>query len=119
MTTELNAEERRAAALAQARELQTVLEQLIKLPEYSEEGSCPAFALDYVEQAIAYLKPSPPGEDEDDEEGAWRYGKKRGVEYVAIDGKLICLNLRRRVPDPAPPQAPSPPPGPQRRKRRP
>ncbi len=62
---EKNGRELRGVALAQARELQELLEQVATLPEFGE-GSCPAFALDALDEVIAYLiedepeQPRPP-----------------------------------------------------------
>ncbi len=56
--------EQRALALAQARALQQPLQELAAL--YGP-GSCPALAADLLDEAISYLRPSPPGPDEDAE----------------------------------------------------
>ena len=62
----MSATERRAAVLAQARDLQQALQEL---PGLYGPGSCPALAADLLDDAISYLQPSPPGPDENADDG--------------------------------------------------
>jgi hypothetical protein len=84
----MSATERRAAVLAQARELHQVLWALAALPEYGE-GSCPALALDALDDVIAYLVDSPPGPDDDVEPDKWAKGSgplRRGPPLRLVGG---------------------------------
>jgi len=66
-----NGIELRMAALGKAYELQQFLQKVTECPEYGE-GSCPAFALEALDEVIAYLIPSPADDDEEDDPGAPR-----------------------------------------------
>jgi hypothetical protein len=57
--SDLQAAEMMALALAKAQELERLLQQLVELPEYREEGSLPDAALLALDDVLGYLTPMP------------------------------------------------------------